>query len=107
MAIEVEFFTITGQIGPSNNDLLLLHHAPSTGPDGNWDIALDPTDGPAQRLGIDFGVTHLDASGCTGAVSLDLANSDIKYVMNNTAAHGVTGPLTMRVVYNYETGMCP
>lgn len=102
MALEVEFFTITGIVGPGMNDALMLAHAPSTGPNGEYDIALDPIDGPAQRLDIDFGVTHMDfnSSGMTGLVTLNLENSDVKDVMNNTY-HGVTGPLTMRVAYNY------
>ena len=102
MAIEVEFFGITGIVGPGSNDLLLLAQAPSTGPNGDYDIALDPTDGPAQVLGTDFGVTHLDASGETAAIALDLANSTIKDVMNDYS-HGVTGVLTLRAVYNYTT----
>ena len=106
MAVEVEFFTITGQVGPGSNDFLILQHSPSTGPNGEYDVALDPTDGPAQRQGIDFGVTHLDASGCTGVIALDLVDSDIKDVMNDFS-HGATAPLTMRVVYNFETGICP
>lgn len=102
MAIEVEFFTITGIVGPGMNDALMLVHAPSTGPDGKYDIALDPIDGPAQRLGIDFGVTHMDhnSGGMTGLISLDLENSDVKFVMNDRY-HGITGPLTLRTVYNY------
>ena len=103
MAVEVEFFTITGIVGPGDNDVLMLNHAPSTGPNGEYDIALDPTDGPAQRLGIDFGVTHMDfdSGGMTGLIALDLENGDVKNVMNDLS-HGVTGPLTLRAVYNYE-----
>lgn len=104
MSIEVEAFGITGIVGPGSNDLLILRHAPSTGPNGEYDIALDPNDGPAQRLNVDFGVTHLDAWGVTAAVALDLVNSDIKDVMNDFS-HGVTGVLNLRVVYNYETGI--
>ena len=102
MAIEVEYFGITGLVGPGSNDYLYLRKAPSTGPNGDYDIALDPIDGPAQVIDIDFGVTHL--SGTTTAIALDLANSDIKDVMNDFS-HGVTGLLTLRAVYNYETGM--
>jgi hypothetical protein len=98
MAIEVEYFGITGTVGPSSNDFLYLREAPSTGPNGEYDIAVDPIDGPAQVINIDFGVTHL--SGTTTAIALDLANSDIKDVMNNTG-HGVTGILYLRAVYNY------
>jgi len=98
MAIEVEYFGITGTVGPGSNDYLYLREAPSTGPNGEYDIAVDPIDGPAQVIDVDFGVTHL--SGTTTAVALDLSGSDIKDVMNNTS-HGVTGILNLRVVYNY------
>lgn len=101
MTIEVEFFGLTGIVGGTPNDLLYLKYPPSTGPNGEYDIAVDPTDGPAQILGVDFGVTHI---GATGAVALNLANSDIKDVLNNTY-HGVTAILWLRVVYNGVTGM--
>ena len=105
MAIEVEFFGLTGIIGPNPpyQDGLLLRHAPSTGPNGQYDVAVDPTDGPAQRLGIDFGVTHADynAGGATGVLALNLEDSDIKDVLNNWERHGVTGILNLRVLYNY------
>jgi hypothetical protein len=98
MAIEVEYFGITGMIGTGSNDLLVLRQAPTTGPNGAYDIAVDPVDGPAQRYGIDFGVTH---SGSTGArLALNLTGSDIKDVRNNFS-HGVTGILWLRAVYNY------
>lgn len=97
MAIEVEFFGLTGMVGPGANDKLWLRQPPTTGPNGDYDVAVDPIDGPAQRYDIDFGVTH---SGYTAAVTLDLAASDIKDVMNDFS-HGVTGMLTLRVLYNY------
>lgn len=109
MAIEVEYFGLTGMIGPGSNDLLLLKAAPSTGPNGVYDITVDPTDGPAQQYisgmpNNDFGVTHMNAQGTTAMLALNLANSDIKDVLNNTS-HGVTGILWLRVMYNYATGM--
>lgn len=114
MAIEVEYHGLTGTVGNpgDENDLILLRHAPSTGPvsagvgqeEREYDIALDPNDGPAQRLGIDFGVTHLDSSGYTTAIALNLEDSDVKDVLNDLS-HGVTGMLDIRLVYNYETGM--
>jgi len=100
MAVEVEFFGLTGFGGLGSNAVLYLKHPPTTGPDGNYDVAVDPTDGPAQRYGIDFGVTHTDLSGTTGAIALDLENSDIKDVVTDVS-HGITGPVTLRVVYNY------
>lgn len=101
MPIEVEFFGLTGLVGGTPNDLLFLKHPPSTGPNGLYDLALDPTDGPAQRMGVDFGVTHSNLAGETGMVALNLANSDVKDVLNNTS-HGVTGILYLRVLYNYD-----
>jgi len=101
MAIEVEYFGLTGMVGPGMNDLLLLRQPPSTGPNGEYDIALDPQDGPAQAYGIDFGVTHLDTNGMTAAIAIDLENSDVKDVLNNTW-HGVTGILHLRTIYNYD-----
>jgi hypothetical protein len=104
MAIEIEYFGLTGMVGPGSNDRLILKAAPSTGPNGAYDITVDPTDGPAQRYGIDFGVTHSNVPGTTAMLALNLANSDIKDVLNNRS-HGVTGILWLRVMYNYATGM--
>jgi hypothetical protein len=100
MAIEVEYFGLTGMVGSGSNDLLLLKAAPTTGPNGAYDIAVDPTDGPAQRYGVDFGVTFSNVPGTTAMLALNLINSDIKDVLNNTS-HGVTGILYLRAVYNY------
>ena len=96
MAIEVEYFGLTGM-----QDTLSLRAAPSTGPNGSYDISVDPTDGPAQRYGVDFGVTHSNFAGTTASLALNLASSDIRDVLVNKAAHGVTGILWLRVVYNY------
>lgn len=98
MAIEIEYFGITGIVGHGSNDILWLRHPPTTGPNGLYDITVDPIDGPAQRYGVDFGVTHY--SGYTAGLVLNLTNSDIKDVMNNFS-HGVTGVLYLRTVYNY------
>ncbi len=93
MSIEVEYFTgiqaVTG--------LFYLKHSPSTGADGAYDVAVDPLDGPAQILGKDFGVTN---SGNTGVLTFNIATSDVRDVLINKG-HGVTGPLSLRVVYNY------
>jgi hypothetical protein len=101
MSLEVLYYGITGIVGPSNNAVLPLLTGPTTGVDGRYDVAVDPIDGPAQRYNIDFGVTHLNPAGTTAVVVLNMAGSDIKEVMNNYRAHGVTGPLTLRVLYNY------
>jgi len=95
MSIEIQYFGITGMIGPGSNDFLPLLTGPSTGVDGAYDVAVDPTDGPAQRYGVDFSVTSY---GYTAAVVLDVAGSDLKDVMNSP---GATGILNLRVVYNY------
>ena len=101
MSIGIEYFDITGMIGPGSNDFLPLLTGPSTGVDGRYDVAVDPIDGPAQRYDIDFGVTSY---GGAAAVTLDIAGSDIVDVQNNYG-HGVTGVLDLRldlrVVYNY------
>ena len=97
MSIEIQYFGLTGMIGPTSNKDLPLLTGPSTGVAGGYDVAVDPIDGPAQRYGIDFGVTSY---GYTAAVVLDIAGSDLKDVQNNYG-HGVTGVLNLRVVYNY------
>ena len=103
MPIEVEFLPLTGIIGlPGVTGIYPLLHAPSTGVDGKYDVAIDPMDGPAQEYGKDFGVTHLNPEGTTGAITVNLADSDIKAALNNYGSHGVTGVLTLRAVYNYE-----
>lgn len=97
MAIEVQFFTLTGMQGSGGETgVLHLNGAPTTGPDGNYDIALDPTDGPAQVLGTDFGITH---AGSTGIVFFDLPNSDIRDVLLD-GSHGITSSIILRVVFN-------
>lgn len=104
MAIEVEYFGLTGMIGGGySNDILWLKHAPTTGPNGAYDIAVDPADGPAQRYSVDFGVTHSTISGATGGIATNLPNSDIKSVLNGPqyGMSGMTGILWLRAVYNY------
>ena len=97
MSIEIQYFGITGIVGPGSNDFLPLLTGPSTGAGGGYDLALDPIDGPAQRYDVDFGVTSYVGSA---AITLDIAGSDIKDVMNNPTT-GVTGILNLRAVYNY------
>lgn len=97
MAIEVEYFDV-GYTGMIDGHLLL--EAPTTGPNGYYDITVDPTDGPAQRYDIDFGITHLNPAGTTAMIFFNISGSDIKDVLEDTS-HGVTGPIKMRVVYNY------
>lgn len=107
MAIELEFFSLTGLVGNTGETgIIYLKHPPTTGPNGYYDIALDPTDGPAQKLlgpipasEADYGVTH---AGVTGGLFFDLEGSTIKDVLLDSS-HGVTGPLKIRVLYNYET----
>ena len=100
MAIEIEYFRLTGMIGNFGvTGLLTLRRMPSTGPNGQPDIAIDPTDGPAQILGSDFGITYM--AGGTGLLVFNLANSDIKNVLLGVNTSGQTGPVTLRAVYNY------
>ena len=94
MTIEQEFFTLTGPI----TDLTLMH-PPSTGLDGAYDIAVDPIGGPAQVLGVDYGIT---GSSETGVLTYNLANSDIKKVRMLNQLMGVTGPI-LRILYNYPS----
>lgn len=97
MTIEIEFFGLTGPVGSGSNDILLLKHPPSTGL-GGYDITVDPTDGPTQVLGVDFGVTHMDAQGFTAGLALDLEGSDIKSALEGDP----DDLLKLRVLYNYE-----
>jgi hypothetical protein len=72
---------------------------PSTGPNGEPDVAIDPIDGPAQIINVDFGITYM--AGGTGLLVYNLINSDIKNVILGINTSGETGPLTLRAVYNY------
>jgi hypothetical protein len=100
MAIELEFFSLTGMLGNAGaTGILNLNSMPSTGPYGTYDIAVDPVDGPAQVLGTDYSVTG-QAGSTGGAIRFDLPASSIRDVLLNLS-HGVTGPLNLRVLYNY------
>ena len=103
MPIEVEFFSLTGMMGNAGvTGIINLHAMPTTGPYGTYDIAIDPVDGPAQVLNVDFSVTGQAGAGSTGgAIRIDLANSDIRRVFMD-GSHGVTGPLVLRAVYNHS-----
>lgn len=108
MAIEVEYFHLTGMLGNCGvTGLLVLKMPPTTGPNGMYDVAVDPIDGPAQVIegtygtaGItdgDFGVT---STGLTGCVFFDLPTSDIRNNLLNTS-----DPIDLRVVYNGISGL--
>lgn len=102
MAIEVEYFHLTGLEGNCGvTGILLLKMPPTTGPNGEYDVAVDPTDGPAQLFNTDFGVT---STGLTGYVFFDMPNSDIR---NNLLypQSGMTGPIDLRVLYNGFSGL--
>jgi hypothetical protein len=94
MAIELEFFTLTGPISD-----IVLKHPPSTGPNSTFDIAVDPIGGPAQVLGIDYGIT---GSLLTGILTYNLEDSDISTIRQIYQLRGDTGPI-LRVLYNYDT----
>jgi hypothetical protein len=98
MAIELEFFIVTGPItGPVSD--IVLKHPPSTGPNSTFDIAVDPIGGPAQVLGIDYGIT---GSLLTGILTCNLEDSDIPSIHHIYQGLGETGPI-LRVLYNYDT----
>ena len=96
MSIELEFFTLTGPISD-----IVLKHPPTTGADGAFDIAVDPIGGPAQRLGVDYGIT---GSQFTGILTYNFTGpsvwSDIRKVRQSHIISGETGPI-LRVLYNY------
>jgi hypothetical protein len=112
MAIEFEFFTLTGLQGNTGETgILQLQAFPTTGVNGQWDIGVDPVDGPAQvyfngsnASTADFGVTGT-AFGLTGQAIVffndSLPNSNLRKNLLNPAEHGITGPQTIRVIYNY------
>lgn len=109
MAIELEFFTLTGTVSSISDGFLSLKYWPTTGPNGEWDIGVDPIHGPSQYLDRgplknsqdpDFGVTG--TFGVTGGaqITYNLENSDIKKVRQELLVAGETGPI-LRVLYNY------
>jgi hypothetical protein len=114
MAIEFEFFTLTGMEGNTGETgILQLKAFPTTGPSGEWDIGVDPVGGPAQVYSkidgsnvadADFGITGT-SQGLTGQGTLyfddALPNSTIRDNLLNPEDRGITGPLTLRVIYNY------
>ena len=95
MPLNVEFFTLTGPISD-----LILQYPPTTGPEGNYDVAVDPIGGPAQRgpsvTPADFGIV---GTSMTGVLTYNLAGSDILDIRQRHITQGITGPL-LRVVYN-------
>lgn len=95
MSIEVQFYQLTG----APTDPVFLEYGPTTGPSGDWDVAVDPIGGPAQVLDEDFGVTG--TVGVTGAyLHFDLPDSAIKQARQDYIDGGLTGPV-LRVIYNY------
>lgn len=99
MAIDVKFHTLTGSVSSPDDGLIWLDYNPSTGPNGDYDIAIDPVGGPAQVQDVDFGLTG--TNGVTGKyLSYNLADSDIKSVRQENILSGETGPI-LRVLYNY------
>jgi len=112
MAIEFELFTLTGMEGNTGETgIIQLSAFPTTGPSGQWDIGIDPVDGPAQIYyngsnlsSADFGITGSDW-GLTGQAIMffddALPNSSLRDNLLHPEEHGVTGPQIIRVVYNY------
>lgn len=115
MAVEIEFITMyTGMVGNTGETgIYQLQAFPTTGPNGEWDIAVDPVDGPAQVYckqdqsnvsTADFGITGTPA-GLVGQAIMYyddvLPNSDIRDNLLNPGEHGVSGLQTFRIMYNY------
>jgi len=82
MALEVEYFGITGTI--KTDKALTLSFTPV---DPN-EVSVDPITGPAQIINQDFGVTG-------AIVSWDITGSDIKSVSEDPADH----TLKLRIIY--------
>jgi hypothetical protein len=108
MAIEVEYFHLTGMLGNcGETGLLVLKMPPTTGPNGKYNVAVDSLDGPAQVIegeygmagitGGDFGVTSV---GLTGYIFFDLSTSDLRTNLLYTP-----DPIDLRVVYNGFSGI--
>lgn len=99
MAIDVKFHVVTGPVSSPNDGLLWMTYNPTTGPNGDYDIAVDSVGGPAQVQGVDFAITG--TNGVTGKyLSYNLEDSDIKNVREEYLVSGETGPV-LRVIYNY------
>lgn len=95
MTIDVSFWTLTGPAG----NVIPIEYPPTTGPNGDYDVAVDPIGGPAQVQDTDFSLTG--SSGYTGrAIDYNLANSSLKSVRAEYIASGETGPV-VRLIYNY------
>ena len=112
MPIEFEYFSMTGMVGNTGETgLIQLRAFPTTGPNGQWDIGVDPVDGPAQiyfngsnASTADFGITGT-SQGLTGQAILffddALPNSNLRSTLLHPETHGITGLQTLRVIYNY------
>lgn len=99
MTIDVKYFTITGPVSDPNDGLLWLDYNPTTGPNNDIDIAVDPVGGSAQKINKDYGITGV--AGATGKyLTYNLENSDIKSIREEYIVSGDTGPV-IRVIYNY------
>lgn len=100
MPIAVEYHTLTGTISDPSDGLLLLKSLPITGPNGAFDIAVDPMAGQGMELGVDFGLTGTNYN----ILTYNLTHSAIKLVRQgdiDLSGSGSTG-IELRVVYNRE-----
>jgi hypothetical protein len=112
MPIEFEYFSLTGIVGNTGETgILRLQSFPTTGPNGQWDIGVDPVDGPSQVYyngtnanTADFGITG-NPFGLTGQAALffndSLPNSTLRKNLLAAGSAGLTGLQTIRVIYNY------
>ena len=100
MSIEFENHLLTGTISNPGDGLFALKHPPITGPQGEWRILVDPVHGPAQKEGIDWGLTGLSYN----YITYNLENSSIKKIRQHdidVSGVGSEGPI-VRVIYDYE-----
>jgi len=100
MPIEFENHLLTGTISNPGDGLFRLKYPPITGLEGEWKVLVDPVHGPAQKEGIDWGLTGIDY----GFITYNLENSSIKKVREQdigVSGVGSESPV-VRVIYEYE-----
>jgi hypothetical protein len=100
MSIAVEYFTLTGPISNPDDGLIPLSGFPTTGPQGSFDVAVNPMTGRSMVLEVDFGLTGVNYNTLT----YNLENSAIKSVRQRDIdlfGVGSTG-IELRVAYNRE-----
>ena len=101
MPLEFEDHKLTGPMDNNGTDgIYKLNHAPITGVNGEWLITVSPVHGPAQKEGIDWGLTGANFDHIT----YNLSGSTIREIrQHDIGVSGVNsvGPV-VRLIYNYE-----